>query len=423
MGSEMCIRDSYTIAWPHEEFSSARPSRRSTLYELLKAQGACFGEKLGWERPNWFADASSGELPNDVYSFAKPGWFDAVAREHHAARRAAVLIDQSSFAKFILKGPDALVALEWLAANDVSKPVGSLVYSQLLDDKGGIQADVTIARLADDEFYIVTGTGFATRDSDWIRRNIPIGLNAQLVNVTSAYAVLSLMGPSSRYILSQLSRDDISNENFPFASCRKIDVAACPTLALRITYVGELGFELHIPIEFAVTLYSALLEAGREQGLINAGYRMIESCRLEKSYRAWGSDIGPDHTPIEAGLAWAVKYPRTDVIFKGRGAVVRQLEQGIQKRLVCFTVNDPTCVLFGREIILRNGKPVGWLSSAGFGHHLELSIGMGYVRSIDGVDKDFILKGQYQLKVGDRLFDCSAQLTPPFDPDMKKIKR
>ena len=413
----------YTIAWPHEEFSSARPSRRSPLYELLKAQGACFGEKLGWERPNWFADASSGELPNDVYSFAKPGWFDAVAREHYAARHAAVLIDQSSFAKFILKGPDALVALEWLAANDVSKPVGSLVYSQLLDDKGGIQADVTIARLADDEFYIVTGTGFATRDFDWIRRNIPIGLNAQLVNVTSAYAVLSLMGPSSRYILSQLSRDDISNENFPFASCRKIDVAACPTLALRITYVGELGFELHIPIEFAVTLYSALLEAGREQGLINAGYRMIESCRLEKSYRAWGSDIGPDHTPIEAGLAWAVKYPRTDVIFKGREAVVRQLEQGIQKRLVCFTVNDPTCVLFGREIILHDGKPVGWLSSAGFGHHLELSIGMGYVRSIDGVDKDFILKGQYQLKVGDRLIDCSAQLTPPFDPDMKKIKR
>ena len=237
-----------------------------------------------------------------------------MAREHHAARHDAVLIDQSSFAKFILKGPDALVALEWLAANDVNKPVGSLVYSQLLDDKGGIQADVTIARLADDEFYIVTGTGFATRDFDWIRRNIPIGLNAQLVNVTSAYAVLSLMGPSSRYILSQLSRDDISNENFPFASCRKIVVAACPTLALRITYVGELGFELHIPIEFAVTLYSALLEAGREQGLINAGYRMIESCRLEKSYRAWGSDIGPDHTPIEAGLAWAVKYPRTDVI-------------------------------------------------------------------------------------------------------------
>ena len=253
--------------------------------------------------------------------------------------------------------------------------------------------------------------------------NIPIGLNAQLVDVTSAYAVLSLMGPSSRAILSQLSHDDIGNENFPFASCRKIDVAACPALALRITYVGELGFELHIPIEFAVTLYSALLEAGREQGLINAGYRMIESCRLEKSYRAWGSDIGPDHTPIEAGLAWAVKYPRTDVIFKGREAVVRQLEQGIQKRLVCFTVNDPTCVLFGREIILRNGKPVGWLSSAGFGHHLELSIGMGYVRSIDGVDKDFILKGQYQLKVGDRLIDCSAQLTPPFDPDMKKIKR
>ena len=412
----------YTIAWPHEEFSSARPSRRSPLYEILKKQGACFGEKLGWERPNWFADESSGESPNDVYSFEKPGWFDAVAREHHAARHDAVLIDQSSFAKFILKGPDALASLEWLAANDVNKPVGSLVYSQLLDDRGGIQADVTIARLADDEFYIVTGTGFVTRDFDWIRKNIPVGFNAQLLDVTSAYAVLSLMGPSSRTILSQLTHDDISHDQFQFASCRKIEVAVCPVLALRITYVGELGYELHVPTEFAVTLYSALMEAGREHGLINAGYRMIESCRLEKAYRAWGSDIGPDHTPVEAGLAWAVKYPRTDTLFKGREAIVRQLEQGVLKQLVCFTVDDPSCVLLGREIILRDGQAVGWLASTGFGHHVGLAIGLGYVRCADGVDKEFILNGHYQLKVADKVFDCSAQLTPPFDPAMKKIK-
>ena len=412
----------YTLAWPQEEFDSGRPLRRSPLYASLKAQGACFGEKLGWERPNWFADAALGELPTDQYSFTKPGWHAAVAREHKAVREAAVLIDQSSFAKFTLKGPDAMATLDWLAANDVDKPTGSLIYTQLLDDKGGIQSDLTVARVASDEFYLVTGTGFATHDYDWIRRNIPQGSNVQLSDITSSKVVLSLMGPNARDILMQLSDADLSSEAFPFVSCQRIGVASCQILALRITYVGELGWELHMPSEFAVTVYEALMVAGKPYGLINAGYRTIESCRLEKGYRAWGSDIGPDHTPVEAGLTWAVKLNRSDKAFKGREAIRQQMQEGVQKRLACFTIDDPHQVLLGRETILRNGTPAGWLSSAGYGHHLGMYIGYGYVRNDSGVDDDYVMSGSYQLEVATELIDCSVHLSPLYDPEMQRVK-
>ena len=292
----------YTMAWPHEEHSSGRPNRTSPLYERLKAAGACFGEKLGWERPNWFADLNAGEVPADQYSFGRPNWFDAVAREHHAAREAAVLIDQTSFAKFTLKGPDAEAALDWIAANDVRKPAGSLIYTQMLNDHGGIECDLTAARIGPEEYYIVTGTGFATHDFNWISRNIPPGLQAELSDITATTSVLSLMGPNARKILEAVTADDVSNDGFPFARFKNIAIARCPVRALRITYLGELGWELHLPVEHAGAVYDALMSAGREFGLLNAGYRAIESCRLEKGYRAWGSDIGPDHTPLEAGL-------------------------------------------------------------------------------------------------------------------------
>nr|MBX2883745.1 FAD-dependent oxidoreductase [Granulosicoccus sp.] len=329
----------YTMAWPMEEATAGRPCRRSPLYDTLKAQGACFGEKLGWERPNWFADIQAGESAVDQYTFQVPNWHSAVAREHHAVRNAAVLIDQTSFAKYLLKGPDALQALNWLAANDVDKPTGSLTYTQLLDENGGIQADVTVARLADDEFYIVTGTGFATHDYDWISRQLPDNSRAQLFDMTSACCVLSLMGPRSREILQTVTRHDVSNDAFPFATMQRIGIHGCPVNALRITYVGELGWELHLPVEYALTVYKALIEAGKPLGLINAGYRVIETCRLEKGYRAWGSDIGPDHTPIEAGLGWALKVNKSEVPFLGRDAVLKQQQQGIKKKLAGFTVS------------------------------------------------------------------------------------
>jgi sarcosine dehydrogenase len=410
----------YTMTWPSEEYESGRPLRRSPLYDRLLAQGACFGEKLGWERPNWFASEGAGEQPRDEYSYGRQNWFTAVGREHDTIRNAAGLIDQTSFAKFVLKGPDALAALTWICANDVDKPVGSLTYTQMLNPRGGIECDLTVGRSSEQEFYIVTGTGFATHDFDWIARNIPVGANAQLVDVTSGVAVLSLMGPSSRAILGELADEDLSTDAFPFATMRRISIAGCEVNALRITYVGELGYELHVPVEFAATVYDALLDAGRQHGIVNAGYRAIESCRLEKGYRAWGSDIGPDHTPHEAGLAWAVK-DRSGVDFIGRQAVADQREHGVRKRMAGFTT-DPSVVLLGRETIYRNGERVGWLSSAGFGYTVNHSIGYGYIRHPDGVTAEFVNSGTYELEVATERVRCEVSLQPFYDPRSERVR-
>ncbi|GAA6174245.1 GcvT family protein [Sulfitobacter pacificus] len=408
----------YTMAWPSEEHSSGRPCRRSPLYGALQDSGAVFGEKLGWERPNWFAEA--GEEARDIYTFDRPNWHGPVAREHKAAREAAVLFDQTSFAKFILKGPDAEAALNWIAANRVDKPVGSIIYTQMLNDHGGIECDLTCVRIAQDEYYIVTGTGFATHDFDWISRNIPKGMNAQLVDVTSSNAVLSLFGPKARAILEQCTRDDVSHENFAFGQARTIGIAGCPVLALRITYVGELGWELHLPTEYALTVFAALHEAGAAHGLRNAGYRAIETLRLEKGYRAWSSDIGPDHTPDEAGLGWAVKM-KSNIAFKGREAVQAQRESGVKKIMATFTC-DGDVILSGRETIYRNGERCGWLSSAGYGHTLGASIGMGYVRSNQAIDKEYVLSGDYELEVATHRVKAKATLAPLYDPKMAKVK-
>ncbi len=408
----------YTMAWPYEEHSSGRPCRKSPLYEVLKDQGACFGEKLGWERPNWFA--GPGETPQDVCSFGRQNWFDAVGREHKACRESAVLFDQTSFAKFALKGPDALAALNWICANNVDKPVGALTYTQMLNDHGGIECDLTIARVAEDEFYIVTGTGFATHDFDWISRNIPAGMNCQLFDITSSNAVLSLMGPRARDILRAVTRADVSNAGFPFGSTKTIGIKGCPVLALRVTYVGELGWELHLPVEYATTVYAALMQAGAEHGLVNAGYRAIESLRLEKGYRAWGADIGPDHTPHEAGLGWAVKL-KGNTPFKGRDAAQAQADSGVKKMMACFTC-DPDVVLLGRETIYRNGERVGWLTSGGFGYTVGKSIGYGYVRNPDGVTRDYVMDGSYELEVATQRVPCTVHMTPLYDAKMERIK-
>ncbi|WP_386625305.1 GcvT family protein [Sulfitobacter geojensis] len=408
----------YTMAWPSEEHSSGRPCRRSPLYGALQSSGAVFGEKLGWERPNWFAQAD--EAPHDIYTFDRPNWHAPVGREHKAAREAAVLFDQTSFAKFILKGPDAEAALSWIAANRVDKPVGTIIYTQMLNDHGGIECDLTCVRTAQDEYYIVTGTGFATHDFNWISRNIPEGMNAQLVDVTSSNAVLSLFGPKAREILEQCTRDDVSHDNFAFGQARTIGIAGCPVLALRITYVGELGWELHLPTEYALTVFNALHDAGAPHGLRNAGYRAIETLRLEKGYRAWSSDIGPDHTPDEAGLGWAVKM-KSNIPFKGREAVQAQRDSGVKKIMATFTCAGDV-ILSGRETIYRNGERCGWLSSAGFGHTLGKSIGMGYVRSDEAIDKEHVLSGEYELEVATRRVKAEVTLAPLYDPKMAKVK-
>jgi 4-methylaminobutanoate oxidase (formaldehyde-forming) len=411
----------YTMAWPFEEFSSGRPLRRSPLYDRLKAQGAAFGEKLGWERPNWFADNSAGERAEDIYSYGRQNWFAAVGREHQAVRERVGVFDQTSFAKFLMVGRDAEVALSWICANDIAKPPGALTYTQMLNARGGIECDLTVARLAEDRFYIVTGTGFATHDFHWIGRNIPEGLDARLIDVTSQNAVLSLMGPHSRDVLAALTRDDVSNAGFTFGACREIAVAGAPVLALRVTYVGELGWELHIPVEFAASVYDALMRAGRPHGIANAGYRAIESLRLEKFYRAWGADIGPDHSPLMAGLGWAVKL-RKNIPFLGREALEEQRRKPLPRLLAGFTVDDPEVVLLGRETIYRNGKHVGWLSSAGFGYTVNKNIGIGYVRDPDGVDSGYVLSGSYELEVATERVPADVFLAPLYDPEMKRVK-
>ncbi|MEO0753015.1 MAG: FAD-dependent oxidoreductase [Pseudomonadota bacterium] len=408
----------YTMAWPSEEHDSGRPCRRSPLYATLAAKGAVFGEKLGWERPNWFA--VPGEEARDIYTYERPNWHRAVGREHKAAREKAALFDQTSFAKFLLKGPDAEAALQWIAANRMDRPVGSVIYTQMLNDRGGIECDVTVTRRAQDEFYIVTGTGFATHDFNWIESNIPAGLNAQLVDVTSANAVLSLFGPKARHILAACTSADVSHAAHPFATARQIGIHGCPVMASRITYVGELGWELHMPVEYAQTVYDTLHAAGGDHGLADAGYRAIETLRLEKGYRAWGSDIGPDHTPAEAGLSWAVKL-KTDADFKGRAAAQAQRDSGVKKILATFTT-DPGVILLGRETVLRNGKRCGWLSSGGYGHTVGRSIGMGYVRSDEAIDRDHVLSGSYQLEVATERVDADITLRPLHDPDMTRIK-
>ena len=409
----------YTIAFPHEEYESGRPRLASPLYDKLKADGAVFGSKLGWERPNWFA--RDGEEPKDVYSMGRQNWFAPVGREHAHIREAAGLFDQSSFAKFELTGPDALKALDWICANDVQKPAGRLTYTQLLNTRGGIEADLTVARLAEDKFYIVTGTGFRTHDFGWIADHIPQGLDATLTDITEEWGTLSLMGPKARAILETATEDDVSNVGFPFGHVREIDIAGYKVLALRVTYVGELGWELHMPVAAVGPVFDRLMDKGSAHDLRPVGYRSMESLRLEKGYRAWGSDITPNDTPFEAGLGWAVKL-RKNTDFLGRRALESLAAAPLKKRLMAFTVDDPDVVLVGRETILRNGEPVGYLTSGGYGYTLGKNVGYGYVRNADGVTDDYLNSGTYELVV-------AAERTPAvlhhgvlFDPAMEKIK-
>ncbi|MBO3761802.1 FAD-dependent oxidoreductase [Ciceribacter sp. L1K22] len=409
----------YTIGFPHEEYESGRPRLVSPLYDRLKASGAVFGSKLGWERPNWFAP--TGMEPKDIYSMGRQNWFEPVGDEHRHVREAVGVFDQSSFSKYELTGPDAMKALDWICANDVSKPVGRLTYTQLLNTRGGIEADLTVARIADETFYIVTGTGFRTHDFGWIADHIPDGLDCTLTDITEQWGTLSLMGPKARDVLAAVTSADVSNTAFPFGHVREIPIAGATVRALRVTYVGELGWELHIPIAALGEVYDALRAAGRIHDIRPIGYRALESLRLEKGYRAWSSDITPNDTPFEAGLGWAVKL-RKNTDFLGRRALETLAGQPLKKRLMGFTVDDPSIVLAGRETILRNGEPVGYLTSGGYGYTLGKNIGYGYVRNPDGVSDDYLSTGSYELVVAAERTPATIHFGPMFDPAMDKIK-
>jgi len=409
----------YAIGFPHEEYASGRPRIVSPLYERLKAHNAVFGSKLGWERPNWFAPP--GIEPVDVYSMGRQNWFGPVGAEHRHVREAVGIFDQSSFAKYELIGPDALKALDWICANDVAKPAGRLTYTQLLNTRGGIEADLTVARLTEQKFYIVTGTGFRTHDFGWIRDHIADGLDAQLTDVTESFGTLSLMGPTARDVLAAVTDAEVSNGAFPFGHVREIAIAGHTVRALRVTYVGELGWELHVPIGATGTVFDALMAAGRPHGIRPVGYRALDSLRLEKGYRAWGADITPNDTPFEAGLGWAVKL-RKNTDFIGRQALETVTGAPLAKRFAAFTTADPDIVLVGRETILRNGEPVGYLTSGGYGYTLGTPIGYGYVRHTGGVSDDFLTGGDYELVVAMERAPARLHLEPLYDPAGKKVR-
>jgi 4-methylaminobutanoate oxidase (formaldehyde-forming) len=409
----------YTIGFPHEEYESGRPRIVSPLYERLKAHRAVFGSKLGWERPNWFAP--EGVEPKDVYSMDRQNWFGPVGDEHAHVREKVGIFDQSSFAKYELAGQDAQKALDWICANDVSKPAGRLTYTQLLNTRGGIEADLTVARLAEDSFYIVTGTGFRTHDFGWIEDHIPAGLDAKLSDVTEDFGTLSLMGPDARKVLEAVTYADVSNAGFPFGHVREISIAGHAVRALRVTYVGELGWELHVPIAATGEVFDALMTAGAPFDIRPVGYRSMESLRLEKGYRAWSSDITPNDTPFEAGLGWAVKL-RKNTDFLGRNALEKVAGDGLKKRFVGFTVDDNDVVLVGRETILRNGEPVGYLTSGGYGYTIGRNIGYGYVRNANGVGDDFLTSGNYELVVAMDRTPAKVWLEPMYDPKGERVK-
>jgi 4-methylaminobutanoate oxidase (formaldehyde-forming) len=408
----------YTIGFPHEEYTSGRPRITSPLYTRLQSHGAVFGSKLGWERPNWFAP--KGVEARDIYSMGRQNWFDAVGAEHKHCREAVGIFDQSSFAKFELTGKDAAKALDYICANHVTKAPGRLTYTQLLNSRGGIEADLTVARLAEDRFYIVTGTGFRTHDGAWIADHLPKG-DVTLTDITEDWGTLSLMGPKAREVLARVTDADVSNAAFPFGHAREITIAGTTVRALRVTYVGELGWELHIPLSATGTVFDALMQAGAAHGIRPLGYRAIESLRLEKGYRAWSADITPNDTPVEAGLGWAVKLGKP-IDFLGRAALEAVAAKPLTKRLMGFTTDAPDAVLVGRETILRDGEAVGYLTSGGYGYTVGKSIGYGYVKRAEGVSDDWLTSGRYDLVIANEVVPARLLTEAAYDPSNAKVK-
>jgi 4-methylaminobutanoate oxidase (formaldehyde-forming) len=406
----------YQLAWPNREFETARGLRKSPLHERMAAEGASFGVKAGWERPNWFAGPGGNAATE--YSFGRQNWFDHQAAEHRAARETVALFEQSAFGKLLVTGRDALPALRRICANYIDVPVGKAVYTAMLNARGGFESDLVVTRTGDQEFYLVTGTAQAARDLNWIESQLLPDEHAAVVDVTESWAVLGLMGPRSRDVLSRLTDADLSNEAFPFATARRIDVGSASVRAIRMTYVGELGWELHVPSSQAVALYDALRNAGRGFDLRMAGHYAINSLRLEKGYRAWGAELSPDDTPLEAGLGFAIDWNHD---FIGREALQKQRAAGVKRQLGLFVLEDPTAVAWGSEPIRRNGVTVGYTSSGAYGHTLLATVVMGYVNHNDGVTKEFLSSGRYEINIAGKNFAAKLHLRVPYDPERKRI--
>jgi 4-methylaminobutanoate oxidase (formaldehyde-forming) len=409
----------YAMHWPYRQYETARGIRLSPLHDRLAAVGACFGEVAGWERANWFAPA--GVAPHYAYSYGRQNWFPHAAEEHRAVREAVGLFDQTSFAKYVLAGPDAEAVLQRICANDVAVPVGRVVYTPWLNDRGGIEADLTVTRLADDRYAIVTSAATAGRDWHWLWRHLPEDARVTLHDETDEWAVLSVMGPHSRALLGEVTRADLGNGAFPFATMQQIELAGVPVRAQRITYVGELGWELYVPAAQAVAVFDALWAAGPAHGLRLCGMHVLDSCRIEKAYRHWGHDISDEDTPLAAGLAWTCAWDK-GADFLGREALLPLREQPLTRRLVQFALDDPQPLLYHNEPIWRDGEIVGHLTSGNYGHHLGCAIGLGYVHHAGGVDADFVRAGRYEIEVACERYPARASLRPLYDPRGERVR-
>ena len=408
----------YDMHWPFRQYETSRKVRMSPLHDRLVAQGACFGEAAGWERANWFAPP--GVEPRYQYSYGKQNWFAYSAAEHRAVRENVGLFDQTSFSKFLLQGRDALSVLNRLCGNQIDVAPGKVVYTQMLNERGGTEADVTVTRVAPDCFYIVDAAATQTKTFSYIQSHIAADEYAFLTDVTSAYAVLGVMGPNARRLLSSLTDVDLSNQAFPFASAQEIDFADASLRAIRITYVGELGWELHIPTEFTLSVYDALNQAGQSLSLQHCGYHALNSLRIEKGYRHWGHDVTDEETPLEAGLGFAVRLNKDH--FLGRAVLLEQKHKGVKKRLVQFVLEDPEALLYHNEPIWRDNEIIGFITSGMFGHTLGAAIGLGYVNHADGVTPEYIQSGRYEIEVAGRRIPARASLRPLYDPENERIK-
>ncbi|MDQ2810958.1 MAG: FAD-dependent oxidoreductase [Actinomycetota bacterium] len=413
----------YAVPWPNRELTSARPFRRSPVYHLLSQANACFGAKMGWERANFFAPAA--ESPVIEYRWGQQNWQPWSSAEQRAARTAVALFDQTSFSKYLLAGRDAEQVLQWLCTADVAVAPGRTVYTGMLNGRGTYEADITVTRLSAGEFLLVSSAASTERDQDHITRRMPAGARASLADVTSGYAVYGVMGPRSRELLERLSRASFSDAAFPFGCSREIDLGYATVRATRITYVGELGWELYVPAEFAVGAYEDLVRAGTDLGLVNAGYYAIESMRLEKGYRAFGRELTADDNPVEAGLLFTCKLA-TGIPFLGREAVEQARAAGLRRRLVSLVLTeaDPDAMIWGGELVLRDGVAVGQLTSGAWGEAVGACVGLAYIRHPEGhlLTPDVARAGEYEVNVGGRLYPAAVHLRAPFDPAGDRTK-
>jgi glycine cleavage system aminomethyltransferase T/glycine/D-amino acid oxidase-like deaminating enzyme len=410
----------YALHWPFKSPTSARGVRRSPLHDRLAAQGACFAEAAGWERANWFA--GPGVVPSERYGFDRGMWFEHSAQEHHATRNAVGLFDQTSFAHFLVQGRDACTFLQELSCNDLDVVPGRVVYTPWLNERGGIESDLTIARLAEDQFLVVTAGAQRTRDHAWMLRHL--SATERHVTVTdqcSGYATISLMGPRSRELMQRLSPQDFGDEAFAFGTQRQIEIGFGLALAFRMTFVGELGYELHVPSEFALHVYEEILAQGAGLGLKHCGYIALDSLRMECGYRDWGHDVSDEDTPLESGLGFTVAWDKKGG-FLGRDALARLRGAPLVRRLVQFALRDPQPLLFGAEPIFKDGALIGHLKSGAFGHTFGAAVGMGYLTNRDGVSKEWLASGGFEIEIAGRRAPAIASLRAFYDPQRTRVK-